>query len=482
MKLAQFSYILCLLGLVGGCGGGGSDQSPPASSIDTGSSSSKSSSSSSQTSSSASSIGMDNSAVRYGFFIDNAVANLHYQTDTGSGFTSSDGQFAYLPGEMIVFSIGDMKLPAVPAQPTITPLTLAGSNDLEQTTVINIVRLLLSLDQDRDPNNGIHIPDLAHGAGTTIDFSLAPEAFAQSSAVVNLLSASGSDSMELVSTNQAQSHLQSVLDTQVNNRVLVSADGPGETYELFNDQLGGTAVESPVCDPNTDDFGRRITEVVDETLEGYVFAFHLLRDTDGDRCISSINDRQRIEIKTYSASPADRVATEGEIHTYRWKFKLDEGFQASPSFTHIFQIKAVDGDDSMPIVTFTPRSGSPDKLQVLHAPTSAAGASEVASVELEDFTGEWIEAFVRTKSSNIGSLEVSLRRLRDKATLLDWSSNDIDMWREGADLNRPKWGLYRSLNHIDVLRDETILFNDFCIAEAANTCPSDINDEAEADS
>src|SRR5690606_30401215 len=113
----------------------------------------------------------------------------------------------------------------------------------------------------------------------------------------------------------------------VNDRVLLSADREGNTYELINQTLGGTAVESPVCDYNSDAFGRRITDPFDEQLGTHVFAFHLLRDIDGDRCRSEITDRQRMEIKTYNQSPLKLQAAEGEIHTYRWKFKLDAGFQ-----------------------------------------------------------------------------------------------------------------------------------------------------------
>ncbi|WP_157497718.1 hypothetical protein [Gilvimarinus chinensis] len=468
MKLAHLSILLVIGGSMVGCGGGSSSSST----ISSNATNSISSESSSSYSSSPSSNGLASSRIRLGYFIDSSVANLRYQTDTMSGYTDAHGQYQYLSGEQVIFSVGDMKFPPIPAQPTVTPLTLAGSDVPQNNVVTNIVRLLLSLDLDRDPTNGISISDMAHEAGTPIDFSLDAEAFAQSSAVINLLSnASGTGSIELVSPEHASNHLQDVLNTQVNHRVEVSADGLGDTYELFNQVFGGTAVESPVCDPSTDSFGRRITEIKDDTLQSYVFAFHLLRDTDGDRCINSISDRQRIEVKTYSASPDDRVATEGEIHTYRWKFKLDKRFQASSSFTHIFQIKAAGGDDSMPLVTFTPRAGSPDKLQILHAPTSTAGASEVASANLSNFTGEWIEAFVRTHNADSGSLEVTLRRLDDDEILLDWSNNDIDMWREDASINRPKWGLYRSLNQVDDLRDETILFNDFCIAEDTNTCP-----------
>ena len=472
MSIYKTSTLLCLAGLLSACGGSIGHETPTPGSGFSSSSVSGASSSSGQASSGGGEVsGPD---VLRGAFLDSAVGNLRFSTDSQSGATTDAGEFFYRAGETVTFAIGDLTLPATRARATLTPLDLASTNDLSDRRVINMVRLLISLDVDGDPGNGITLDEQAHGAATALDFDQPAEDFAQSAAVINLLSASGSGRAELVSEGDAMAHFQSTLNGQINSRVIASADGPGDTYELFDAAFGGTAVETPVCDESTDSFGRRITEVMDDDLETYVFAFHILRDVDGDRCKDDINDRQRIEVKTYSPSPEDRIAREGEIHTYRWKFKLPEGFQPSSSFTHIFQIKASGGDDGMPIVTFTPRAGSPERLQVMYAPDGPTGASEVAAANLSDFKGEWVEAYVRTLNAESGRLEVSLTRLSDGQTLVAWSDNDIDMWRDGANLNRPKWGIYRSLNDIAMLRDETVWFNDFCIAEGTNICPSDI--------
>ena len=72
-------------------------------------------------------------------------------------------------------------------------------------------------------------------------------------------------------------------------------------------------------------------------------------DEDDDRCINF--DRQRGEIKTYDKSPDSLLGIENEIVEYKWKFKLDSGFQSSPKFTHIHQLKAVGGtESSMPLI------------------------------------------------------------------------------------------------------------------------------------
>jgi len=47
---------------------------------------------------------------------------------------------------------------------------------------------------------------------------------------------------------------------------------------------------------------------------------------------------------------------------------------------------------------------------------------------------------------------------------------DLEMWRDGATFMRPKWGIYRSLNNQINLRDETVLFDSFCIGKGHNVC------------
>ena len=49
--------------------------------------------------------------------------------------------------------------------------------------------------------------------------------------------------------------------------------------------------------------------------------------------------------------------------------------------------------------------------------------------------------------------------------MFEYSNNDIINWRVGADFVRPKWGIYRSLNASQDLRDEEVLFANFSIEE-----------------
>jgi hypothetical protein len=100
---------------------------------------------------------------------------------------------------------------------------------------------------------------------------------------------------------------------------------------------------------------------------------------------------------------------------------------------------------------------------------------------LAPFIGQWVEAYEKITynhtteegASSPGQYSLVINRLSDGATLLSYSNNDIDMWRVGTTVIRPKWGIYRSLDNAQQLRDEQPRFNNFCIAKGTDDCPSD---------
>lgn len=253
--------------------------------------------------------------------------------------------------------------------------------------------------------------------------------------------------------------------------VKLVADGPGNTYELINSILGGTGngVEDPDCAHPS--FGRHIRELYDNTLNKNVFAFTLHVTPDDDRC-NGATDRQRNEIKTYGPSPANVKGELNETVTYRWKFKLDAGMKPSSSFTHIHQLKAGEGtNEDAPIITITPRAGNPEKLEIIHTGNTAATTlSKVKIVDLAPFKGTWVEVIEKVSYKTSGSVDLAIKKVSDGTLLLAYTNNNIDLWRDGATFVRPKWGIYRSLNNVAALRDEEVLFADFCIAEGNTIC------------
>ncbi|WP_148059282.1 hypothetical protein [Sinobacterium caligoides] len=140
------------------------------------------------------------------------MSNIAYSTETRNGFTNEKGEFEYLNNETITFSIGAIQLPSSRAKAVITPLDIVGTQLINNTTVLNIVRLLISLDQDDNPENGIQIDDQAHenAQGESVDFSSSD--FANS--VINIVANSGSSTTELKSAEAALRHITSTFNTR----------------------------------------------------------------------------------------------------------------------------------------------------------------------------------------------------------------------------------------------------------------------------
>lgn len=124
---------------------------------------------------SSSSRSVDTSEI--GVFTDGPVSGVAYKTETRSGVTNASGEFRFFPGETVTFTIGDVDLPSVAATGRITPLDMGTVTNGELSNeVINILRLLQTLDEDGDPDNGIQIPK-GSLIGVAPDFSADPAQF-----------------------------------------------------------------------------------------------------------------------------------------------------------------------------------------------------------------------------------------------------------------------------------------------------------------
>jgi len=123
--------ILCGIGgisLIAGCSGGGGGSSGPTSQTST------------------------------GYYIDAPVEGLEYSTSSGiSGTTGKNGEFQYRSGDNVTFKIGNVTLGTAKGSFIVTPLDLVNTNDTSNQKVRNIAGLVLYLDNDGDPSNGIVI-------------------------------------------------------------------------------------------------------------------------------------------------------------------------------------------------------------------------------------------------------------------------------------------------------------------------------------
>lgn len=256
------------------------------------------------------------------------------------------------------------------------------------------------------------------------------------------------------------------------SQVVLKADGPGETYELISSVLapGKSAVEAADHNKlgNHSSFGRHIAEVWDADLKENVFEFYShinyinadKTTTTDNEPVADVAQKQRVEIKTYEGSPDNLKGTLGETITYQWKFKLPKGFQPSSNFTHLHQIKAVGGSQDMPIFTLTAKKGTVNQFNVVHN-----NETIVASMNLSELEGTWVQITEVIKVGANGTYSVVIKRIKDGKELLSYSNPDLETIRPDNNFIRPKWGIYRSLKKVVDLREEAVRFADFSITE-----------------
>ncbi|MEN8703423.1 MAG: T9SS type A sorting domain-containing protein [Polaribacter sp.] len=245
-------------------------------------------------------------------------------------------------------------------------------------------------------------------------------------------------------------------------QVVLSADGEGNTYELINSVMAPNynVVEVPDCVHTS--FGRHIDEIFDTDLNKNVFRFFAHASEDNDRCKTF--DRQRTEIKSYDKSPDNLLGLEGERVIYQWKMKISADFQVSPNFTHLHQIKSVGGNfASTPMFTLTARKSNPDRLELRYTNTNDQNTIKTANLDL--LRGKWVSIKVDITYGIQSNYEIEIRNTATNEIILDYKNTNLDNWQEGAEFARPKWGIYRSINNVQDLKDEAVLFADFSIEE-----------------
>ncbi len=100
--------------------------------------------------------------VLTGVLIDSPIGGVDYTTPTQSGTTDTNGQYQYISGETISFSVGGVKIENVDslsAQSQTTLLDLAGVTDETDPTVVNMAVFFQSLDDNGSATDGITITD-----------------------------------------------------------------------------------------------------------------------------------------------------------------------------------------------------------------------------------------------------------------------------------------------------------------------------------
>ena len=175
-----------------------------------------------------------------GIFLDSEVAGVTYTTSSGlSGTTNSSGQFSYSAGDTVSFSIGDVSLGSVTAAAVLTPVEVMGASGTADQKVVNLARLLQTLDSDGDPSNGIEITSSASNAlqGKSLDFNVPVDTFTSDSTIAQIQTAVGKT---LISATSALNHLH----TTLNERSLSSKVSSDSQLQAMGGTLGSFSFTS----------------------------------------------------------------------------------------------------------------------------------------------------------------------------------------------------------------------------------------------
>lgn len=151
---------------------------------------------------------------------------------------------------------------------------------------------------------------------------------------------------------------------------------------------------------------------------------------DGDRDRRDTS-RQRAEVK--GLGPHQKP---GETFEYATTWRTSPNFFGSGRFCHIFQLKALDGDNGAPLVTLSILGGT--NRACVHY-WSGDSRDFVNVREFAWSPGVWENVRIRIKTSNVndGAISVSVNGDDFKGV------TNVAVYRPDATAYRPKWGLYR---------------------------------------
>ena len=177
-----------------------------------------------------------------GQFIDAVVHGLEFATVTQAGTTGENGNFWFLPGERIGFNLGNLFIGDTWAGRKVAPSDLFGGADMDDNRVLNLARLLQSLDSDGKAAQGtinISEPVIACLNVALADLATIPEPedfFSDGALVEEIIQATiaactGEVALTAVSKEQALENMNSGLKAGNLVRRNVS-----KTPELANDK------------------------------------------------------------------------------------------------------------------------------------------------------------------------------------------------------------------------------------------------------
>ncbi|MFI3118686.1 MAG: heparin lyase I family protein [Methylococcaceae bacterium] len=233
-----------------------------------------------------------------------------------------------------------------------------------------------------------------------------------------------------------------------------------DPYITINSVFGATATKD-VADScsHIEAPEKHITSVYDNDLRKQVF--EIVSHGDDKDCVTDTAQRARTEIKVDKASPL-AVKIAGQETTWSFLLKLDEGFQPTDSFTHLFQAKAenLSGEkEKQPRIRLSLyyRQGVP--TVELNSADDEGNFNNVplVSVKASKLIGRWVQVILKARWSDQGALKFTLKRHADGKRIKYYANPNIDLWHSEWEYMRFKAGIYREYDSIS-MQDVSVRF------------------------
>ena len=223
--------------------------------------------------------------------------------------------------------------------------------------------------------------------------------------------------------------------TPVVETSISSFEGKEEPTVLYHPSTGSFTNDSYV---NMTDQGSGIVR--------FTLRYHPDQDWwDGDRNTTN-TDRQRAEVKGLGPHQFS-----GDIFEYAMDFRTSSNFFGGSGFDHIFQLKALNGDDGAPLVVLDPGRGTGSSGSVRLWSGTAGSSSGVRSFTWTPDTWTHVVIRITTSSASEGSTSDGQLVASINGDAFKGVSN-VQAYRTGSTEYRPKWGFYRGIAadlHID---------------------------------
>jgi hypothetical protein len=166
---------------------------------------------------------------------------------------------------------------------------------------------------------------------------------------------------------------------------------------------------------------------------------------DGDRNTTN-SDRQRAEVKGLGGHQYP-----GDTFDYQSTWRTDSGFKQNGHFCHIFQLKALDGDNGAPLVTQSLDNGGTNG-GIQYCSGSQSGFTVARGFSYTPGSSKTVRIRIKTTTSS-GTNGICQASINGDS--LSGKTN-IGLYRSSSTSYRPKWGLYRGVGTNDSIGDDYI--------------------------